>query len=393
MALRQSRRAALAAQSEIRAMTLACAEVGGVNLAQGVCDLDVPPPVVLGAKVAIDAGKNTYTRFDGLPELRRAIASKQRRHTGMEVDPENMIVASIGATGAFFSAVTALLDPGDEAILFEPFYGYHVNTLLALGVTPRFVTLERPGWTFTDQDLERAVGPNTRALVLNTPLNPCGKVFTREDLGRIAAFAEAHDLFVFSDEIYEHFVYDGREHVAPATLPGMAERTITISGFSKVYAVTGWRLGYAICDPRWHEAIGHVNDLVYVCAPAPLQVGASRGLLELGPDYYRDLAAEHQEKRDVFCAALAGAGLEPLVPEGAYYALADVSSLPGEDDKARAMFLLREAGVAGVPGRAFFTEDKGRDLLRFCFAKRPHVLEDACARLGRPGLRERLEHP
>ncbi|MBU1247919.1 MAG: pyridoxal phosphate-dependent aminotransferase, partial [Proteobacteria bacterium] len=252
-----------------------------------------------------------------------------------------------------------------------------------LDITPVFVPLAQPGWTFTAQDLEKVVTKKTRALVVNTPLNPCGKVFSREELSIIADFAASHDLFVFTDEIYEHFVFDGKAHLSPATLPGMAERTITISGLSKVFSVTGWRLGYAICDPKWHQPIGHVNDLVYVCAPSALQMGAAKGLLELDDSYYRAISDDHQKKRDRFCASLTRAGLPPLVPDGAYYALADISRLPGADDKERAMFLLEKTGVAGVPGRAFFRGQAGRDLIRFCFAKRWPILEDACARLER----------
>ncbi len=381
MALTQSKRAKLVSQSEIRAMTLECVRAKGINLAQGVCDLDVPPAVIAGAKEAMDAGLNSYTRFDGLPALRHAIATKQQRFTGLEVDPENMVIASAGVTGAFISAATALFDPGDEVILFEPYYGYHVNTLLALGMVPQFLTLRRPDWSFTAQDLEAVVTNKTRAIVVNTPLNPCGKVFDQEELRIIADFAISHDIFVFTDEIYEHFVFDGHKHIAPATLSGMAERTITISGLSKIFAITGWRLGYAICDPKWHQAIGHVNDLVYVCAPSPLQMGAANGLLKLGQEYYQTVSNEHEKKRDLFCASLERAGLTPMIPQGAYYALADVSCLPGADDKERAMFLLRKTGVAGVPGRAFFQGENGKNLIRFCFAKHWPILEQACERL------------
>ncbi len=383
MALTQSKRATLVSQSEIRAMTIECVRAEGINLAQGVCDLDVPPEVIAGAKEAMDAGFNTYTRFDGLPPLRRAIATKQQRFTGMEVDPESMVVTSVGATGAFVSAATALFDPGDEVILFEPYYGYHVNTLLALDMVPVFLPLHRPKWSFTAQDLEAVVTSKTRGIIVNTPLNPCGKIFDQDELEIIADFAISHDIFVFTDEIYEHFVFDGHKHIAPATLPGMAERTITISGLSKIFSITGWRLGYAICDPKWHQAIGHVNDLIYVCAPSPLQMGAAKGLLELGQEYYQAVSDDHEKKRERFCASLERAGLKPMVPQGAYYALADVSRLPGEDDKQQAMFLLRETGVAGVPGRAFFQGENGKNLIRFCFAKRWPVLEQACERLER----------
>ena len=254
-------------------------------------------------------------------------------------------------------------------------------TLASLGIKPVYVTLAPPSWDFTAQSLEDVVTSKTRAIILNTPSNPAGKVFTREELTIIADFSEAHDIFVFTDEIYEHFVYDGREHISPATLPGMAKRTITISGLSKVFSITGWRLGYALCDPEWALAIGHFHDLVYVCAPAPLQIGAARGLDELGPEYYQGVSDDHQMKRDLFCNALRDIGLTPHVPEGAYYTLADVTSLPGNTAKERALHLLETTGVACVPGSAFYTGPVGETLVRFCFAKELPVLEDAITRL------------
>jgi aminotransferase len=383
MSLKVSKRRPLVAQSEIRNMTLECDRVSGVNLAQGVCDLPVPEPVIRGAEEAMRAGTNIYTRFDGLDRLRRAVAAKQARFNGMDVDPDGQVVVSCGATGAFYSACMALLDEGDEVLVFEPYYGYHNVTMASLGIKPVFVTLEPPNWEFAARDLERAVTARTRAIIVNTPSNPAGKVFSREELALIADFAESHDLFVFTDEIYEHFVYDGREHISPATLPGMAKRTITISGLSKVFAITGWRLGYAICDPEWALPIGHFNDLVYVCAPAPLQIGAAKGLEELGPDYYRGVSDDHLAKRDRFCDVLRAAGLTPHVPAGAYYILADVTRLPGVTSKERALYLLEKTGVACVPGSAFYTGPVGETLVRFCFAKETDVLEEAVQRLGR----------
>jgi len=383
MSMRVSKRRPLVAQSEIRNMTLECARVSGVNLAQGVCDLPVPAPVIEGAEQAMREGANIYTRFDGLPRLRRAIAAKQKRCIGMDLDPDGQVVVSCGATGAFYAACLALLDEGDEVLVFEPYYGYHIVTMASLGIKPVYVTLEPPEWEFAAGDLERAVTARTRAIILNTPSNPAGKVFDRRELELIADFAQSHDLFVFTDEIYEHFVFDGKEHIAPATLPGMAGRTITISGLSKVFAVTGWRLGYALCAPEWALAIGHFSDLVYVCAPAPLQIGAAKGLEELGPDYYRGVSDDHQMKRDRFCDALRSAGMTPHVPEGAYYTLADVTGLPGTTAKERAMYLLEKTGVACVPGSAFYSGPVGETLARFCFAKETDVLEDAIQRLGR----------
>jgi aminotransferase len=383
MSLKVSKRRPLVAQSEIRNMTLECAKASGVNLAQGVCDLPVPEPVVRGAEEAMRAGLNTYTRFDGLPRLRQAIAAKQKIYTGMDVDPECQVVASAGATGAFYAACLALLNEGDEVVVFEPYYGYHIVTMASLGIKPVYVTLEPPSWEFVADDLERVVTAKTRALILNTPSNPAGKVFDRAELELIADFAQAHDLFVFTDEIYEHFVFDGLEHVSPATLPGMAKRTITISGLSKVFSVTGWRLGYAICDPEWALPIGHFNDLVYVCAPAPLQIGAAKGLEELGPEYYRGVSDDHQMKRDRFCDTLRDIGLTPHVPKGAYYTLADVTGLPGSTAKERALYLLEKTGVACVPGSAFYSGPVGETLVRFCFAKEMDILEDAMNRLRR----------
>ncbi|QJB56482.1 pyridoxal phosphate-dependent aminotransferase [Pseudodesulfovibrio sp. zrk46] len=381
MSLKVSKRRPLVAQSEIRNMSIECAKVKGINLAQGVCDLPVPDEVLKGAEAAMEKGTNIYTRFDGRWELRKAIAGKQKRYTGMDVNPEGQVVVSAGATGAFYSACLALLDEGDEVIVFEPYYGYHIVTMASLGIKPVYVTLEPPSWEFVAEDLEKAVTSKTRAIIVNTPSNPAGKVFTREELALVADFADAHDLFVFTDEIYEHFVFDGREHISPATLPGMSRRTITISGLSKVFAITGWRLGYAICDPEWALAIGHFSDLVYVCAPAPLQIGAARGLDELGPEYYQDVSDDHEKKRDLFCNTLREIGLTPHVPEGAYYTLADVSSLPGNTAKERALHLLEKTGVACVPGSAFYQGEVGEGLARFCFAKEMPILEDAMARL------------
>ena len=285
MKLQLSERHAWVLQSEIRNMSIECDRVGGINLSQGVCDTEVPPVVRQGAREAMDQGINTYTRYDGLVELRQAIADKQRRFTGMAVDPEGEIVVSAGATGALYCTCLALLNPGDEVIIFEPFYGYHISTLVATGATPVYVPLCPPDWSFQRESLERAWTSRTRAIIVNTPANPSGKVFTAEELQTIAAFAVHHDLFVFTDEIYEHFLYDGCRHLPPALLPGLGERTITISGLSKTFSITGWRVGYALGDARWLQTIGHFNDLVYVCAPAPLQIGVARGLNALGDDY------------------------------------------------------------------------------------------------------------
>ena len=362
-------------------MSVECEKVGGVNLSQGVCDLEVPKAVRDGAHAAIEAGNNSYSRHDGTVELREAIAAKYRRLYGLEVDPETNVVVSSGATGALYCACLSLLEPGDEVIVFEPYYSYHQSTLAATQAVPVFVKTKMPDWSFSMDDLESAVSEKTRAIIMNTPSNPSGKVWSRSEMEQIAAFVEKHDLFVFTDEIYEHFVFDGLKHVSFASLPGMWERTITISGLSKTFSITGWRIGYCICPAKWADAIANFSDLIYVCAPTPLQIGAAAGLMELDDEYFKNLSAKYQAKRERLCGALDAAGLTPCVPQGAYYVLADVSSLPGDDSKARAMYLLHETGVASVPGETFVTGPEGKTIVRFCFAKEDDVIEDACRRL------------
>lgn len=369
------------AQSEIRAMTQACINVNGLNMAQGVCDTPVPSIVLEGAQRAIRDGHNVYTRFDGLAELRRAIANKLAQYNGISVDPETDIVISAGATGAFHCACEALLNPGDEVILFEPYYQYHISALRAVEAVPVIVRTQAPDWTYASTQLEQAVGPRTKAIIVNSPGNPSGKVISRRELEAIAALACERDLFVFTDEIYEYFLYDGRSHVSMATLPGMAERTITIGGYSKTFSVTGWRIGYCVADQSWARAIGAMNDLLYVCAPAPLQMGVARGIEALPIEFYKNLAHEYQHKRDRFCRALAQAGLTPSIPHGAYYVLADASRIPGQTGKARAMHLLEKTGVAGVPGEAFFFGQDGARFIRFSYAKTDADLDEACRRL------------
>jgi aminotransferase len=364
-------------------MTIACTRTGGINLAQGICDCPLPHSVGEGAKEAIDKGTNTYTRYDGRQELRSAIAEKYRRFYGMSIDPECEIVVSCGATGAFYCACLALLNPGDEVIVFEPYYGYHINTLSALGAVPAYVTLKPPQWGLDAAALQRRVSPRTRAILVNTPANPEGKVFSPAELTAIAALAHKHDLWVITDEIYEHFMYDGRRHVPIASLPGMRERTVTISGLSKTFSITGWRIGYAVCEPGVSQAIGFFNDLVYVCAPAPLQVGAAAGLRELDNRYYDGLTAQFLRRRDALCTALAGAGLTPCVPQGAYYVLADLSAVRGGTSREKALTLLAQTGIACVPGCAFYHDASGESLGRFCFAKEDEVIDEVCRRLGR----------
>lgn len=385
MSLRLSRRSRNILQSEIRAMTGECRRLNGINMAQGVCDLPIPEVVLAGARAAMDAGINSYTVAEGLAPLRDAIAEKMQRHYGMAVARDEVLVSQ-GATGAFYSTAQALLDEGDEVLLLEPYYGYHAATLRALGCNLAYLRLEPPQWSLTAEALERALSTKTRAVVISNPANPAGKVFSREELELLGEFCAAHGLVLFSDEIYEHFVYDGRRHIPPASLPGLRERTVTLSGFSKIFSITGWRLGYAIAPPEVIARAAQYNDLVYVCPPAPLQLGAAEGLLQLPPAFYREVAADHQHKRDRFCAVLEKVGLTPAVPQGAYYVMADISAVAGADDREKALTILGESGVASVPGRAFYHDDGGRNLARFCFAKREAELEQACCQLQQARL-------
>lgn len=370
-------------QSEIRAMSTECARIGGINLAQGVCDTPVPTVVEEAAIAAIRAGHNIYTRLDGIDRLRNAIAVKQQRDYGLNYDPETEVLVASGATAGLHAAAMALLNPGDEVLLFEPFYGYHVATLNSLRIKAVPVALAEPDWSLDTDALRAAITPRTRAIILNTPANPSGKVFNRAELEAVAQAVQEHDLFLFTDEIYEYFVYDGAQHISPATLPGMRERTIVMSGFSKTFSITGWRLGYVTADTKWMGAMAYFHDLTYVCAPSAFQHGAAAGLDQLPVSFYKQLATDHQSKRERILAALRHAGFEPDVPAGAYYVLAGAARLPGGTAAQKARNLLAATGVAAVAGSAFFRPGRGEDLLRFCFAKKDDELDEACARLRR----------
>jgi aminotransferase len=369
-------------QSEIRAMSVECDRIGGINLAQGICDTPVPAPVEHAAIQAIRDGHNIYTRLDGITRLRQAIAAKQFRDYFLDYDPAHEILVSSGATGGFHATAMALLNPGDEVLLFEPFYGYHVSTLKAMRVVPVFVPLAEPNWELDIDALRASITSRTRALVLNTPANPSGKVFSRTELEAIAQIVLEHDLFLITDEIYEYFVYGGARHISPATLPGMKERTIVISGFSKTFSVTGWRVGYVTADARWLGAIAYFHDLIYVCAPSALQHAVAAGLEQLDSDFYLQLAIDHESKRSRILSALSSVGFKPFVPAGAYYVLAKVPQLPGRTAAEKARFLLARTGVASVAGSAFFCSGRGENLLRFCFAKKDRDLNEACERLA-----------
>ena len=366
-------------QSDIRRMSRECERVAGINLGQGICDLPTIPELVEGACDAIRGSKATYSKFEGIDLLRERIARKIERFNGFRVDPAKEVVVTVGSTGGFAAAAMATLNPGDEVILFEPYYGYHLNTLKVLGITPRFVPLSPPDWAIDFDALRSAFNAKTRGIVVCTPSNPCGKVFTPDELAKIGALCREHGAWAFTDEIYEYIVYDGKRHVSMASVDGCRDVTITISGFSKTFSVTGWRIGYVAADASVTAPIGLVNDLFYVCAPTPLQWGIAQAL-EIGEEYYRNLALDYQKKRDMLAEALHDAGFTPYVPQGAYYMLAGIPDAYA-DGREAADALIEHARVASVPGSAFYASERGKRLLRFCFAKDFDALEEACRRL------------
>lgn len=368
-------------ESVIREMTRVAREHGALNLAQGFPDFPAPPLLKEAAARAIRDDVNQYAITWGAASLRNALSDKYARWYDWNVDPETEITVTCGATEAMAAVLLALVDPGDEVIVPEPFYENYGPDAVLCGARPTFLPLDPPDFRLDPDALARAVTPRTRALVLNTPNNPTGRVFDREELEAVAELCVERDLLAVTDEIYEHIVYDGR-HTPLATLPGMRERTVTVSGASKTFSVTGWRIGTIIAPAALTQAIRKVHDFLTVGAPAPLQEAVATGLRELGSDYYATLQAEYRERRDVLVDALRAAGFRCRAPEGAYYVLADFSALSPEDDVTFAKRLTREAGVAPVPGSSFFHgTGGGRSLVRFAFCKRIETLRDAGARL------------
>lgn len=382
----RSRRLQGLVQSDIRRMSRESDRVGAINLGQGICDMPTPPLVAEGAKSAIDARKSIYSYAEGILDLRQGIADKLTRDNGIQADPMSEIVVTAGSSGAFTATITGLLDPGDGILLMEPYYGYHLNTALVAGLEPQFLTLTPPDFALSEDALRRSIQPNTRAMVVCTPSNPCGKMFTRDELAIIDRVAADKDLLVITDEIYEYIRYDGRPHISPATVGGLRERTVTIMGFSKTFSITGWRLGYAVAPAPLAQAITLVNDLYYICAPTPLQHGAAGGL-KSPPSFFAELQTLYQKKRDMLASALDAAGLTPIVPQGAYYMLADVRAMGHATALDAAMDLLENGRVAAIPGSAFYRGDTGESLLRFCFAKEDDILAEACRRIE--GFRKR----
>lgn len=378
---RTSHKANQFTESVIREMSRLAAQHQAVNLAQGFPDFPCPPELKEAACQAIMQDINQYAITWGDRLFREALAEKSARYLGISVDPETEITITCGATEAMASAMMALVDPGDEVIVFEPYYENYGPDAILAGAVPRYVTLHPPEWTFDPADLEAAFNNKTRAIVINTPHNPTGKVFSREELECIADLCQKWGVMAFTDEIYEHILYDGAQHVAMASLPGMKDWTVTINGLSKTYSVTGWRVGTMIAPPELTAAIRKVHDFLTVGAPAPLQ-RAGVAALKLPQRYYDDLAATYLEKRNVMLQILEETGIKYFRPQGAYYVMTDIRGFGFNTDLAFTHFLIKDVGVAVVPGSSFFSRPElGYSYVRFCFSKQPQTLEAARQRL------------
>jgi aspartate/methionine/tyrosine aminotransferase len=376
-----AKRASTFTESVIREMTRVANQYGAINLAQGFPDFPMPEPMKEAACAAIKGDVNQYAITWGSPALRVAIANKYQSWYGMEVDPEREITVCCGATEAMASVFLALVDPGDEVIIFEPYYENYGPDAILAGAKPVFVPLIAPDWKIDTDKLRAAFTNKTRAIVVNTPHNPTGRVFTREEISLIAELCQKWDVIAITDEIYEHIRYAGGHHVL-ATWPGMRERTVTISGLSKTFSCTGWRLGYAIAAPELSAPIRKVHDFLTVGAPAPLQAAGAIGMA-FDSDYYNHMAMEYRARRDIMCSALDEAGFRYSPPEGAYYILADFSEISDLDSREFAIWLATEVGVATVPGMSFYSRPElGKSVTRFAFCKKTGTLEKASERLA-----------
>jgi aspartate/methionine/tyrosine aminotransferase len=369
-------------ESVIREMTRLAVREGAINLAQGFPDFPAPDEIKEAACAAIRDDVNQYAITWGATPLREAIAAKTMRwHPGWTIDPQTQVTVTCGATEGMIAAMLGILDPGDEIVVFEPFYENYGPDAILTGAIPRYVTLHEPDWSIDADELRAAFGPRTRAVVVNSPHNPTGKVFTRHELELIADLCREHDAVCFTDDIYEHILYRG-EHIAMATLPGMAERTVSVNAMSKTYSLTGWRIGWVISSPELSVGVRKVHDFLTVGAAAPLQA-AGTVALSLPDSYYHDLAEAYQGRRDVLVRALQTAGFGVNVPDGAYYVMTDIRQLSDEDDVTFARRLIGDPGVAAVPGSSFYSRrELGHGRLRFAFPKRRETLEAAADRLA-----------
>ena len=368
-------------ESVIREMTRVALQHNAVNLAQGFPDFPCPLELKAAACQAIHEDINQYAITWGDRPFRQAIAQKAGWYLGMDIDPERQITVTCGSTEAMAATMLATVDPGEEVIVFEPYYENYGPDAVLAGAAPRYVKLHPPDWSFDPAELRQAFTHQTKAIIINTPHNPTGKVFTYDELSFIAELCQKWDVLAFTDEIYEHILYDGAKHIAMATLPGMAERTVTINGLSKTYSVTGWRVGYILASSELTGAIRKVHDFLTVGAPAPLQ-RAGVAAMQLPITYYEDLAALYQEKRNTIVQTLNEVGIQHFVPKGAYYIFASTSGFGYSTDIEFTNYLIKEIGVAIVPGSSFFSKpEDGSQFIRFCFSKTPATLDAARSRL------------
>ena len=379
--LHASAKASSFAESAIREMTRVAQAHDAINLAQGFPDFPAPEEVKEAARRAIAEDHNQYPVTWGVPAFREAIATQYGRVYGMDVDPDTDVCVTCGSTEAMIAAMLGLLDPGDEVVVFEPYYENYGPDAILSGAVPRLVTLRPPDWTFDEGELRAAFNDRTRAIIVNSPNNPTGKVFSRDELSAIAELCVRFDAFAITDEIYEFITYDDVRHIPIATIPGMEDRTVTISALSKTYSVTGWRVGWAVAAPALMDGIRPVHDFLTVAAAAPLQI-AGIAALALPGDYYVTQRAEYDERRTTMMRILDEAGFVAQPPAGAYYVMADISHLGYVDDVAAATSLVEGIGVATVPGSSFFADPaNGGHLLRFAFCKKLETLEAAGERL------------
>jgi aminotransferase len=373
-------------ESVIREMTRQAMLYGAVNLAQGFPDFAAPEAIKRAAQQAISDDVNQYAITWGAKGLRDAIARQMKRWQGVDVDPETEITICCGSTEAMISSLLAVTNPGDEIVIFEPFYENYGPDAILSGARPRFVKLRPPQtpdgeWTFDEHELGAAFNSHTKAIILNTPNNPTGKVFTRAELEFISGLCRQHNALAITDEIYEHIIYHGAEHISVARLEGMRERTITINGMSKTYSVTGWRVGWAVAPPMLTSAIRKVHDFLTVGAAAPLQE-AGTVALAMPESYYRELADGYRARRDRLLPALRDAGFDAFLPRGAYYIMTNISGFGVADDVSFAQHLVRDVGVAVVPGSSFYNNPRdGAQQVRFAFCKRDATLDEAARRL------------
>jgi len=378
---RTSAKASQFTESVIREMSRLAMQYKAVNLAQGLPDFPAPAKLKEAACRAIQADINQYALTWGDKAFRDAIAEKSSRYLGMKIDPETDVTVTCGATEAMMAAMLATVDPGDEVIVFEPYYENYGPDAILGGATPRYVSMSPPDWSFDPDQLKRAFNDRTRAIIINTPNNPTGKVFSGEELKVIADLCQKWGVMAFTDEIYEHILYDGAKHVAIGSLPGMENLTVTINSLSKTYSVTGWRVGYIIACEELTLAIRKVHDFLTVGAPAPLQ-RAGVAAMQFGQSYYDELVRDYAAKRQTMLDILDEAGVHYFKPAGAYYVFSDISEFGFDSDVEFTQFLVKEIGVAVVPGSSFFRPSElGRRYVRFCFSRKPDTLEEARRRL------------